>query len=288
MSISNHRLLIKDPKRSLKFYKETLGMTLTDRYKNHHTEHYFLSFGNSLEAALELVVWPEQSFSVAPQPSKSEGYWKFTVAVTNLDETRDRLIAKGVQVGDCFEVPGLAYLCHLNDPDGYDIELIQRTLLENTPEFAQKEDHPLGSVPSLNLSTLRVKDIHKSLPFYETLGMDLVYTYRSETWAMTLYFLIFKQDPKYSELKKGHGIEEQLWQHNTTILELQQHDGTHKRPDFSYGVGPQTGFLGLDIRGVRADIQANDQQSKPFRVGDTLIEGFELTDPDGYTIRYHS
>ena len=104
MSIANHRLQISESQASLDFYKNKLGMLLISQYKIGNKLHYFLSFGEKQDACLELVFDPDSIFSVETQPSLTEGYWKFAIAVPNLQMARDHLMLHGINVSPPFKV----------------------------------------------------------------------------------------------------------------------------------------------------------------------------------------
>lgn len=288
MRITHHELQISDPKTSLYFYQNILGMKLLNCIKTKNKTQYFLTFNHNVEASLVLVYMPNIPFEVATQPSKTEGYWKISIAVSQLEEVREILIRNEVTIGQCFEVPNLAYLCHLTDPDGYCIELIQQTLKVNTPKIDGINHHMLDFNPTFNLCTLRVKNIQKSLPFYNSLGFELIYTYQSKERAMSLYFLIAKNDEKFKQACSLTGVEQAMWQHSSTILELQQFDNTAQASDFSYNTNTNTGFLGLSIKDSAKNIQQYCSISYDLPDGKVQETSTALCDPDGYQIHYYS
>ncbi|WP_169727243.1 VOC family protein [Aliagarivorans marinus] len=288
MRIAAHRLLIRDPELTLDFYQKQLGMRLVTHQQVQQRNHYLLALGEG-QACLELVYDPSAKFTVAAQPNSSEGYWKFSIAVDDLEDTRNRLVGMGgnspppekglqpdnsLQLGQCFEVPNLAYLCHLVDPNGYSIELVQKTLKPSPQPEPQSGN-------TFNLSTLRIKDIDKSLAFYRAMGMELVYRYRSDSRKMTLLFLIARADLAEFEGRCGTALEERLWQSPYTVLELQHLDGSELNEAFGYRVGPMTGFLGLDMLASSAQFAALSQQVRFGDRGDYI----EIVDPDGYELR---
>lgn len=276
MRIAAHRLRINNPNAALDFYQNRLGMTLIQQYSSQQGTHYRLAF-DAKQAALELIYHPDINVRVAAQPCKTEGYWKFSIAVDDLDATRRCLIEQGVRVGECLAVKGLAYLCHLTDPDGYCIELIQKTL-QTTPV---EQRHTATGMASLNLSSLRVKHAQRSIDFYRGIGMKLAYSYRSEPMQMELFFLVSTADVAILERPSDRLIEEQLWQFPHTILELQQRDGTKDNADFSYRVTPDNGFLGLELISDEAGFRQLGQGITTEQQGKVI----ELVDPDGYRLR---
>ena len=74
MRITHHELQISDPKTSLYFYQNILGMKLLNCIKKEDKTYYFLTFNHNVEATLALVYMPNIPFEVATQPSKTEGY----------------------------------------------------------------------------------------------------------------------------------------------------------------------------------------------------------------------
>ncbi|GIU49530.1 VOC family protein [Shewanella sp. KT0246] len=287
MQITHHSLYISNPEQSLGFYLQQLGMQLVKQDQIGGRCHYLLQFPSAANhAQLELIHDPQRVFSIAKQPSRVDGYWKFSIAVGHLKTARQNLIDNGITTTPCLEIPNLAYLCHLEDPDGYSIELIQTHLIEHTQSslIKQAPDYPLGSAAHFNLSTLRVKDIALSLSFYQELGLELVHTFRSDERNMSLYFLADKHAQAFADLQAAINsasqsigksmnakIVEILWQYPETLLELQQFDGTAEDEDFSYHTSTHSGFAGLTLKGVE------EQQSNSVN---KLVK-----DPDGFLLR---
>lgn len=278
MRISAHRLYISNPAQSLDFYQRILGMVLVKQTSHGSNTIYRLAFAGTTQAELELVYHPAAPFTVAPQPNRTHGYWKFAISVDDLAQARAQLKAKGVNIGESFNVAGLAYLCHLTDPDGYCIELIQKTLFESAPLAASLAGAKPPS-PLFNLSTLRVKSAANSIAFYQSIGMRLIYTYRSQARGMALFFLISEDDYHALVEHPAPQIEEKLWQFPTTVLELQQLDETDNIPDFRYHISDDTGFLGLDMQ---CSPQQFEQLAHHLAPNHTQVA---LSDPDGYQLR---
>lgn len=288
MKISGHQLRTANPERAIDFYQQKLGISLTAQQPFEGKDYYFLPFGSDEDADLILVHDPSKpAFSIAEQPSLTEGYWKFSLAVPDVDLVRQRMVEKGVTIGDSFEVPDIAYLCHLEDADGYCIELTQHKLSANHQSHSPNEAYVLGCKPSINLSTLRVRDIEASLRFYESLGMTLISRQQVLARGMTLYFLSFYQDVPPSDDIDALNIREWLWQRPYTILELQHIHGTEKSPDFSYQTDPESGFLGLDVN-LSSETEPyvmKDGNRESFVTDRGIVRGIKIVDPDGYEIR---
>ena len=118
---------ITDPARSRAFY-EALGFTFAgdfDIVRDGQVEatNYFFSLGDQ-ESVLELTYNHDgRSYDLG------SGYGHIALTIENMDETLARLAEHGIeperppyQVRD-----GGSFLCFVNDPDGYRIELIGRS-----------------------------------------------------------------------------------------------------------------------------------------------------------------
>jgi len=285
MSITNHRLQISEPKASLDFYINKLGMLLISQYEVNSKRHYFLSFSEKQDACLELVFEPNTVFSIESQPSLTEGYWKYSIAVSNLALAREHLLLQGINIGSPFEVKNIAYLCHLTDPDGYCIELIQHYFEKNNRKILSSSNSFQECQPTLNLSALRVKQIDKSLAFYTKLGMRLVSRQKVEGRNMHLYFLSFNRELPPSSDIDSVSVREWLWQRPYTLLELQHTDDIESKIDFNYRTSTSSGFLGLDMKISENLSQYIEGQETKFLVSSGEVNGIALNDPDGYRLR---
>jgi lactoylglutathione lyase len=118
---------ITDPERSRKFY-EALGFTFSrdmDIVRNGDREatNYFFSLGDD-EDVLELTYNHDgRTYELGT------GYGHIAVAVDDLDETLSELHEQGIDPErEPYRVrEGGSRICFVNDPDGYRIELIDRS-----------------------------------------------------------------------------------------------------------------------------------------------------------------
>ncbi|MGI9278599.1 MAG: VOC family protein [Endozoicomonas sp.] len=285
MKLSHHRLMVSNLDQSLSFYRQHLGMTLLSRPQESDFEHCFLAYPQTQGALLELVCRQGVKPEVASQPSRTEGYWKFSISVVDLQRARQSLIDSGVSsVGESFEVPDVAFLCHLQDPDGYWIELIQQTFKKNTPALLDDLKASVWYSACLNLSTLRSRDIDASLTFYEQIGLRLVSRQEVPDRNMTLYFLSGLEEPAPLDDVDAVEIREWLWQRPYTLLELQHIHGTESQKGFRYQVRTESGFLGLTLEGD-IDLSSDTEKRTANPTMGQYEQGKTLMDPDGYTIQ---
>ena len=308
VQLAQHTLRISDPAASVRFYQNNLGMSLLTQRVQGSATHYFLGFiepGNA--AALiepDVAQWQPICFlelihdsgrppaDIRKQPDTSEGYWKIAISVKDVAAARDHLIANGVDVDNPRQIPDIAYLCHLNDPDNYCIELIQHDFLHNHVPEAANSAYSLGTPPTFSLITYRVKDAAKSLMFYENvLGMRLLSRQVVESREFTLYFLAYTdEEPPHADIESVNN-REWLWQRPYTMVELQHIWGTESQPDFAYRVGPESGFEGVSIgaKGFDDFLEKIGKQDYEVEIcdADPILNAktATVTDPDGYSIR---
>ncbi|MEM6986027.1 MAG: VOC family protein [Pseudomonadota bacterium] len=278
-----HQLSVAKLERSLDFYCSCLGMVEREAPANTGSQRgqrharCFLGFerndkgapeGQGPDALLELVHSPR----AATHPRSADdalplGYWKIGIALADVDRARAALVARGVEVTSAQQFADIGYLCHLKDPDGYSIELIQHTFGPRVVPSVVAEDQALGVQPTLAHITLRVADAARSLAFYtEQLGMHLVARQDVRTHGFSLYFLACQTELPPVDDWADRRHREWLWQRPYSLLEL-QHVWHPERACARYATGPDTGFLGLVLQ--------HAAQRDPT----------DLVDPDGYRVR---
>ena len=265
--VYSHQLSIQHPEATLAFYQNSLNMSLLNKKESAKATHYFLGYqsgtSRSQEAQLELIDYKGKTRS--PQSHPQAGYWKIAISVEDVDLARADLIKKGIEVGFAKQVPDVAYLCHLNGPEGYCIELIQHRFQQNHSPLPDNT-HPWEHA-HFSLITYRVKDPQASLTFYqESLGMRLLSRQIIKPFGFTLYFLGYSDEPLPVDDIDAIENREWLWQRPHTMIEFQHIWGTEQQDDFSYLTSPDTGFLGVVLHPAN---QANSAAVK---------------DPDGYTL----
>lgn len=236
----NHTCIrVKDPKVSVPFYTEKLGMTLLGQkdFPDMKFSLYFLAFPRpdfpknsegkvevfSMPGVLELTHnWGTESdpeFSVSNGNTEPHrGYGHVCLTTKDIDaccavfESKDVTFKKRLVDG---RQKDIAFIL---DPDGYWIEVCGYKY-----DQLDANTHDLR----LNHTMLRIKDPAKSLPFYENvLGMRVLEKSVHENGKFTLYFLA------YGALKAGE-------QKRSTqgLLELTHNWGTESDPDFAHHNG---------------------------------------------------
>ncbi len=307
--IAFHTLRIAEPAISLGFYQDKLGMTLYGQADSVVDEvegqQYFLGFPSLQDkddhdnilshpnTLLELIHRPDHSASKHTDSAAGKaGYWKIGITLADVGLAREYLIDSGTIVSEPEQFLDIGYLCHLKDPDGYSIELLQHLFAENHQPCPPQPHYKLGSVPTFGQITLRVKDPDKSLKFYASgLGMSLLSRQIVEPYRFTLYFLAYTEEqPPFPDLDDVRN-REWLWQRPYTLLELQHVWGTEDG-QFSYRTTPDVGFERLsiastDISAVIEKMIANGLPADPRHQVDACLGSKTalVHDPDGYAVR---
>lgn len=245
-----------------------------------------------------LELWHRHGAETDPSaiylPSAKDGYWKIGVTLSDVDLARRRLHSNGVSVSRPHQFLDIGYLCHLADPDGYCIELLQHDFAQNHRPSPPQHEYKLGSAPTLGQITLRIKDPAASLRFYgELLGMRLLSRQVVAPHRFTLYFLACTDEkPPHADLDAVEN-REWLWQRPYTMLELQHVWGT-EHTDFAYDKheDDSLGFWGISF--ATQDLPALIGMFEDRGVHIATPLGFDPTlqantalvlDPDGFRVR---
>lgn len=311
LRIAHHTLRIADPAASMAFYIETLGMTLHARANSAvgetEIQHYFVGFtrlgtddkhnhNDLLDHSNTLIELTHRSNRSEPEraarTSEKAGYWKIGITLADVDLAREHLIDAGVVVSQPKQFLDVGYLCHLHDPDGYSIELLQHRFAQNHRPNIGLPAFKLRSEPTLGQITFRVKDPEISLRFYlQGLGMRLLSRQVVEPHRFTLYFLACTGErPPHPDIDAVKN-REWLWQRPYTVLELQHVWGTESG-QFRYRVTADTGFerISFAARDANSVLEKLSAVKSPIDASDRFdtslgARTITLVDPDGYAIR---
>ena len=226
------RLRCSDPESQTRFYCDVLGM----RERADGTIGYADEEAGLLFEAAELPY----------DPSPQDLYWKIALAVPDIDLAHRQLVQKGIAVQAPRQVGDVAYLAHLQDPEGFTIELLDHWFEGDRPTEAPDMQR-LGSGPCLNLLTLRASDIGPVDRSVKALGMAPLSVVPVPRGGFTLYFYAFTDDePPNADLL---AVENRTWvyQRPYTVLEVQHVSGVGrmKRPQIH-----EAGYAGTLVSGT--------------------------------------
>ncbi|MGI9437215.1 MAG: VOC family protein, partial [Geminicoccaceae bacterium] len=173
---------------------------------------------------------------------RDDRYWKIGITLPNIDIAHDQLSRAGVAVSDPVQFGDIGYMCHLNDPEDFPIELLQHRFLGHRRDRDGNPDMPLGGGARLGQITLRVTDLPGAIAFYrDRLGMKLLSVQPVPDFDFVLYFLAFTdENPPVTDLEAVEN-REWLWQRPYTTLELQHFE--QKKSGFAL---PDDGCPGFD------------------------------------------
>ncbi|MGI9506983.1 MAG: VOC family protein [Geminicoccaceae bacterium] len=240
MQLARIRLRVRSPETLARFYVERLGMTLSDQ-----GDVLALGYGGD-DAALEL----RQATSPGAYVHRREDrYWKIGITLPNVDIAHAQLREAGVEATAPRQFGEIGYMCHLQDPEGFPVELLQHRFDGNRREGEGDPSKRLGGGARIGQITLRVSDLEGTLQYYrDRLDMRLLSIQPLPDYGFTLYFLAFTDEhPPHDDLE-AVGNREWLWQRPYTTLELQHFPGADQV--FMLPSDGAPGFAGIAIKGA--------------------------------------
>jgi len=206
-----------------------LNVTVPEQLATFYTHHLGMSIDRSGDFLR--VGYGGSSAGVELRPSPSPGpyvhdasdeYWKIGITVPDVDMAFEQLSRAGVAVTQPRQFLDIGYMCHLTDPSGHHIELLQHTFEGQPRTVPGNPDLPLGGGAQIGQITLRVVDLDGALALYQrSLGMRLLSKQVVAGRDFTLYFLAFTDEtPPDSDIEAVTN-RPWLWQRPYTTLELQ-------------------------------------------------------------------
>ncbi len=207
-------LNVRSPERLAEFYVNILGFTATKhgaviRLNYPHQETYI-----ELHQATDNTVY---------KAGPLDRYWKFGLTLPDVDMAFKQLKEKGVTVlSEPSQRADIAYLGHILDPEGFQIELLQHTF-EGEPLTAQGDKTlPLGGGATLGYVTFRTNDIKSELiRLQDDYGMVLLSKQEIPSFGFDLYFLGYTDErPPNPDIT---AVENRpwLWQRPYATYEIQ-------------------------------------------------------------------
>jgi lactoylglutathione lyase len=118
-------LRITDVERSLRFYRDGLGFELVRRqdYEKDRFTLLFLRIGGAAEPELELTHnWDTKEYA------RGDAYGHMAYRVESIEAVRERLRQHGYDLswGPGHTPDGRTVMAFVDDPDGYELELLER------------------------------------------------------------------------------------------------------------------------------------------------------------------
>ena len=215
-------------------------------------------------------------------PSGQDGFWKYSVFADSIDALRRDAIAAGQEVTEPVQFLDIGYLCHLHEPGGNEIELLQRRFV---PPLAETSADGHVGPPTLGLITLRVSAAAPTIALLrDGLGMTHLATMEvgdGDADGFRLEFLAWTDDEPPSRDPTDVANREWLYQRPFTIIEL-QHGPTVRSKRLATS-GPGLAHISAstdDVESVRIGLESAGERWHSID-GNTI----DVTTPDGHLIR---
>ena len=225
------------------FYTQRLGMTRTDC--NHNDSSLYNFSSKTLNCASQQFIYSSSFDGREPDTEETTrrsnpAYWKIGLTVPDVNKFRSKLTTKyDITVSNPRQIEDIGYLCHLKDPMGNGLEILQHTMeLGNNTDIntsTSKYSKNINS-SSLNLNpicigqiTLRIGKDKESVLFYQNiLGMQLLSVQKCDKYNFLLYFFGYdgintnnnSGARDYNYFESVVESREWLWQQPYTTLEL--------------------------------------------------------------------
>lgn len=245
MKLHSFTLQIFEPKRILSFYIHVLGFKLLNEYSENESTYYELGFAN-IHFYLQLKYTPTLE-KITYKEKVTDNYWKYSIFVNDIQRVYKKLKEKEVTIGKPFQFGDIGYLSHTVDLENHQIEFIQKTFKQNTPN----SNNSLLEKPELGLITIRTKDPIKSIKFFEVI-LDLklfVRMYVDRGKGFTLYFLGNKNlqvpNPDIDAIEN----REWMYQQNHLFIEIQHYWNSEYDIDFSLKPTEGNGLKSINFSG---------------------------------------
>lgn len=115
-------LYVTNPEKSLKFYRDGLGMQLRMRFGPTDRPDMLIGFGpNPMDAGIMLIT--DKDGPIKPI-EHVHGFDRIALRLPDLQAVSARLRAAGFEAGEIRKVHGGIWMMMVTDPDGYKFELI--------------------------------------------------------------------------------------------------------------------------------------------------------------------
>ncbi len=210
--LSTLSLSVNSPEQLAEFYCQILG--------KHRIDHdNTISVGYGDEGAC--LAFRKSTLQRTYQHHAHDRYWKIAITVPDLDCAYRQLAQSDITVSTPHQFRDVGYLCHLTDPEGFVIELLQHRF-EDQPRTVQGDPSQALGGAHIGLITLRTDDIDAEFKrCQQQLGMKYLCRQPVTDLGFDLYFFAFTEQNPPSE--KMEAIENRPWvyQRTYTVLEFQ-------------------------------------------------------------------
>ena len=182
-------------------------------------------------------------------PAAKDGrgvYWKIGLTVRDLDYAVSGLKTLGVTTSTPHQFRDIGYLCHLTDPSGSPIELLQQGFEGRASEAGA--GHPVGGQATLAHLTFRTRNIMESDElFIRRLGMRRISRQPVDDLDFELHFYSGVDDAPPDPALDARLVREWLWRRPYAVIEVQ------------YLKGKREPLAGAEVSGFERFLLDNDR-----------------------------
>lgn len=222
MRLAGVRLRVADPQRLAQFYGDVLGMTV-------RTDGDYSRVGyDGIDA--DLLLLPGGGGYLH---DRGQRYWKIGITVPDVDLAADYLRRAGIEINTPRQFLDIGYMCHLQDPEGFSIELLQHDFEGNRPAAQNPDGHPFEKA-TIGQVTLRTGDIQAEHQVCHAMGMRLMSLQSVEQRGFDLHFYAFSDEKLPNPDLWSVDNREWLWKRPYTTLEFQHIEGARFVPSPDY------------------------------------------------------
>ena len=310
LTLTHNILRVRNTNEFIKFYENNFGMENTKvstsslpydvsilGYTTNYDENFSKAATGVPPPTLLELHHSDSSPAMSPVNSgSSKIYWKIGITMYDVDYAQKILQSKRVSVSGASQFEDIGYLCHLSDPNGYGIEMLQhdfeQTLRAKVTKHGKqppKDNFPLGYPCCIGQITLHSNDIKKTEDFYQgLLGMKLLSVQDVSQYGFALYFYAWtNENPPKSDVRDASVNREWLWKRPYTTIEIRHFNGRGGIPPFRDLQDNEIGFEGLRImcNDLNAFIAKMQEKNIKFKESNgTFGKEIIIRDPDNIPI----
>ena len=311
LKLTHNILRVKDSSELIKFYSSKFGMeavtipTPSLPYNVSvlgYTVNYDADFKkapSTLPAPTLLELHQLDSSTNTPSlvnSGASNVYWKIGITVFDVDYALQALQSKQVNTSAASQFEDIGYVCHLKDPNGFSIELLQhdfektfKAKIKSSGKRPPRDDFPLGYPGCIGQITLHASNIEQTSRFYgDLLGMKLLSIQELPQYGFTLYFFAWtNENPPISDVKDSTVNREWLWRRPYTTLEIRHFSGQNRVLPFRDLQENEIGFEGIRVMCNDLNTFISKMKAKNISVKESYGaygEEIVIRDPDNVPI----
>ena len=239
MTVTSIRYRVPDLAETRRFYRDILGFSVAEG-------------GGVLTCALRhgAEVKFEQADVAAHQADKASRYWKIGLTMPDLDRAVAHLDRQGWAVSRPRQFLDIGYMCHLTDPSGLPIELLQQGFEGRSADGPP--GHDIGAQATLAHLTLRAETQKAAdQEWKEDAGMTLMSVQPVPSHGFTLYFYAMTKDAPPNPDLTAVANREWLWRRPYTLVEVQVYDDGRAIQLVEGAIGATAGMQCIECRADR-------------------------------------